>query len=71
MEERKASQSFVEFLLSLKNDILVQEILSHQPEKPLSEPIHNQILTLLGKYIAIGGMLGVVQCWVLTLNHGF
>ena len=58
--------SFLEFLLSMKNDILVQEILSHQAEEPLSEPVHNKILSILGEYIAIGGMPGVVQCWIET-----
>lgn len=56
--------SFIEFLLNTKNNILVQEILSHPGEEPISQPVHNQILSILGEYIAIGGMPGVVSCWV-------
>jgi predicted AAA+ superfamily ATPase len=58
--------SFLEFLLAMENDILVQEILSHPADEPISEPVHNEILSLLGEYIAIGGMPGVVECWLET-----
>lgn len=58
--------SFLEFLLSTENDLLVQEILSHQVEEPISEPVHNKILSILGEYLAIGGMPGVVECWKET-----
>jgi len=58
--------SFTEFLLSMNLDVLVQEILSHPAEEPISTPIHNKILSLLGEYIAIGGMPGVVECWIET-----
>jgi hypothetical protein len=58
--------SFIEFLLSMKDDLFVQEILSHSVEEHLSEPAHNKILSILGEYIAIGGMPGVVACWVET-----
>jgi uncharacterized protein len=55
--------SFLEFLSAIKGDILVPEILSHSVEQELSEPVHHKILSLLGEYIAIGGMPGVVACW--------
>ncbi|KKP35850.1 MAG: hypothetical protein UR26_C0002G0150 [candidate division TM6 bacterium GW2011_GWF2_32_72] len=58
--------SFIEFLLNTKNEILAQEILSHTLEEPISEPVHNKILSILGEYIAIGGMPGVVKCWIET-----
>lgn len=58
--------SFLEFLLALENDIIVQEILSHPVDEPISEPVHNKILSLLGEYIAIGGMPQVVECWLET-----
>jgi len=58
--------SFLEFLLSMNNDVLVQEIIAHSVEEPLSEPVHNKLLSLLGEYIAIGGMPGVVDCWITT-----
>lgn len=58
--------SFLEFLVAMKNDIIVQEILSHPVDEPISEPVHNKILSLLGEYIAIGGMPQVVECWLET-----
>lgn len=58
--------SFMEFLLSTQNDIIAQMILSHPKEESVTEPIHNKILSILGEYIAIGGMPGVVQCWIET-----
>ncbi|MCK4517354.1 ATP-binding protein [Candidatus Babeliales bacterium] len=58
--------SFLEFLITMKNEILVEEILSHPATETISEPVHNEILSLLGEYIAIGGMPGVVQCWKET-----
>ena len=57
--------SFVEFLLATENDILVQEILSHQEGVPITEPIHDKILSFLGEYIAVGGMPEVVKCWTM------
>jgi predicted AAA+ superfamily ATPase len=58
--------SFLEFLFAIKGDILVSEILSHSVEQELSDPVHHKILSLLGEYIAIGGMPGVVACWAET-----
>jgi predicted AAA+ superfamily ATPase len=58
--------SFLEFLISTENEILVQEILSHRVEESISEPVHNKILSILGEYLAIGGMPGVVECWKET-----
>lgn len=58
--------SFLEFLLSMHSDILVQEIVSHPADQPLSEPVHSKILSILAEYIAIGGMPGVVDCWIGT-----
>ncbi len=58
--------SFMEFLLSTGNEILVQEILSHSLNEQISEPVHNKILSILGEYIAIGGMPGIVACWIQT-----
>lgn len=58
--------SFLEFLLSIGDDVLVQEILSHPITQPMTEPIHAKMLALIGEYIAIGGMPGVVSCWKET-----
>ena len=58
--------SFLEFLFATENNIFVQEILSHRVEELISEPVHNKILSILGEYLAIGGMPGVVECWKET-----
>jgi predicted AAA+ superfamily ATPase len=58
--------SFLEFLFSMNGDMLVSEILSHPVKQELSEPVHQKILSLLGEYIAIGGMPKVVACWSET-----
>ena len=58
--------SFLEFLKALKKDLLISEILEHNPEIPISEPIHQMLLNYLGQYVAIGGMPEVVQCWIET-----
>ncbi len=58
--------SFLEFLSALDHDILVQDILARTPETPLSEPVHDKILSLLGEYLAVGGMPEVVKCWQTT-----
>ncbi len=55
--------SFIEFLGALKQDLLVEEILAHTPENPLSEPIHQKLLSFLGEYLAIGGMPEIVDSW--------
>ena len=55
--------SFIEFLGALHQDFLVEEILKHTPEAPLSDPIHQKLLSFVGEYLAIGGMPEIVQCW--------
>ena len=58
--------TFIEFLLATENDVLVKELLSHQIEEPITEAVHNEILSILAEYIAIGGMPGIVKCWAET-----
>lgn len=58
--------SFLEFLSALDQELLVQEILTHTAEAPLSEPVHHKLLALLGEYLAVGGMPEVVLCWQTT-----
>ncbi len=55
--------SFIEFLYALKQELLVEEILKHTTEMPLSEPIHQKLLSFLGEYLAIGGMPEIVKTW--------
>lgn len=58
--------SFFEFLTATGNSTLAEEILQHQPNEPLSEPIHNKLLDILTIYFAVGGMPEAVQCWIDT-----
>jgi len=60
--------SFIEFLLAMGHDLLVQEILKYQLGEQISQAVHNKILSILGEYLAIGGMPGVVECWRDTKN---
>ena len=55
--------SFIEFLSALDHKIIINEILSHQTDKEISDIIHNKIFNLLGYYLAIGGMPQGVACW--------
>lgn len=58
--------SFLEFLVALGNEKWAQEILNHQIDTPLLEPVHNKLLHLVGTYLAIGGMPAAVNAWVQT-----
>lgn len=55
--------SFIEFLYAVKHSMLAEEILHHDPSKPMSESIHALGLSLVGEYFAIGGMPAVVKQW--------
>ena len=56
--------SFLEYVAARDNQAIVDLIMQHDPAEPLSEPIHNKLLALLGEYLAVGGMPEVVQTWV-------
>ncbi len=58
--------SFFEFLCARGYTIAAREIIEHDIHEPLSEPIHKKLLTLLGEYIAIGGMPEAVSRWHTT-----
>ena len=58
--------SFLEFVAARDNQAIVELIMRHDPAEPLSEPIHNKLLALLGEYLAVGGMPEVVKTWI---NH--
>lgn len=55
--------SFIEFLLATEQNLIVDKILSNDHQTPLNDAIHSKILSLLGQYLAIGGMPEVVNCW--------
>ena len=56
--------SFLEFVATQDNQAIVALIMRHNPAEPLSLPIHNQLLALLGEYLAVGGMPEVVRTWI-------
>ncbi len=58
--------SFMEFLAAQQETLLIEEILMHKLEEPLSNVIHEKSLSLLGEYLAIGGMPQIVSCWSKT-----
>lgn len=58
--------SLLEFLHALDQELLVQEILAHTPDVPLSDPIHRKLLFFTGEYLAVGGMPEIVKCWQET-----
>jgi predicted AAA+ superfamily ATPase len=55
--------SFMEFLAATQNAPFIDAILK---QKPLSKILHENLLDLVGQYLAIGGMPEVVQAWVET-----
>lgn len=60
--------SFIEFLGALEHSIIIKEIISHQVYEKVSEIIHDKIMSLLGSYLAIGGMPQAVACWKSMLD---
>src|SRR5258708_6599795 len=58
--------SFIEFLCAVSSNILMQELLNHTSMNPISDIVHNKLLSLLGEYLAIGGMPEAVKCWQET-----
>lgn len=58
--------SFLEFLKANDQNLIVEEILSHNINEVQSDIIHNKILDNLRSYLALGGMPEVVDCWIKT-----
>lgn len=62
--------SFMEFLVATNNAAWARTILAHDHTNPLSDPLHEKLLRLLGTYLAIGGMPEAVNAWIKTsLTH--
>ncbi|MES2199629.1 MAG: AAA family ATPase [Chlamydiota bacterium] len=59
--------SFFEFLVASEGVELAKAILENKDE-PLAEEVHQKLLEMLGKYLAIGGMPEVVSSWVKLKN---
>ena len=55
--------SFIEFLAALGHKKLAKAIIEQKFYEALPEVIHNQALSLVGEYIAIGGMPKAVDIW--------
>lgn len=58
--------SFFEFLCACGHTLIAQELLTHSVKIPMSEPVHQKLLNLLGEYLAIGGMPEAVALWQST-----
>jgi predicted AAA+ superfamily ATPase len=58
--------SFLEFLVALGHERWARAILDHSLSEPLLEPVHKNLLNLVGTYLAIGGMPAAVNAWVQT-----
>lgn len=58
--------SFLEFLKAMGEDLVLNTILTHSIQEPMSAVIHEKILVILKEYLAIGGMPEVVACWMQT-----
>ena len=56
--------SFLEFLSVAGNRIIIDEVIFNLFKEPISEVVHKNILTILGEYLAIGGMPDIVKCWI-------
>ncbi len=60
--------SFLEFLYTLDENILIKAITPHVIEKPISSIAHDRLLQLLKEFLAVGGMPEVVHAWVKEKN---
>ncbi len=52
--------NFVEFLTALEKEPLLEKIESFSPEQPLSQTVHNEMVSLLQEYLKVGGLPEVV-----------
>jgi len=56
--------SFMEFLSAVGKEHLRQEIYDHNPAEEFPGFLHNQLLGLIGEYMAVGGMPEAVKQWL-------
>jgi predicted AAA+ superfamily ATPase len=56
--------SFFEYLKATGEELAMKEILYHEASKPMSTALHARFLSLLGEYMAIGGMPEIIKSWV-------
>ncbi len=58
--------SFLEFLVALGNKEWAKSITNYTPDTPISEPLHEILLNLVGSYTALGGMPEAINKWITT-----
>ncbi len=58
--------SFLEFVVGLGHNKWAQLILERGLDAPLNMPTHQKLLSLVGQYVAIGGMPEAVNQWIET-----
>jgi len=58
--------TYFEFLVALKEELLLEQIKRASPTSPLSELLHNKSLALLKTYLSIGGMPEVLANYAQT-----
>ncbi len=56
--------SFLEFLVARGDTQWAQAIIRHSVGDPISEPLHEKLLDVVGEYIAVGGLPGAVNEWL-------
>jgi len=56
--------SFKEFLVASGREMLCDYIDKHDPQNPVSEGFLDQLMTLFGEYMAVGGMPEAVSVWL-------
>lgn len=56
--------SFKEFLVASGREMLCDYIDKHDPQNPVSEVFLDQLMTLFGEYMAVGGMPEAVSVWL-------
>ncbi len=58
--------SFVEFLAAGEEYQLIEALIAHDATQEISSVVHERALALMGQYLALGGMPGVLQRWQET-----
>jgi predicted AAA+ superfamily ATPase len=56
--------SFLEFINALEEKVLLETLLEHNVSQQIPAIAHTRLLTLIGQYLALGGMPEVVQSWI-------
>ncbi len=62
--------SFLEFLVAVDHSVLAQAVMNNEPTVPLDTPLHDELMHLLGRYIAVGGMPEAVNLWIESSDLG-